>query len=302
VTALTFAAVYVMIVLVGTAVTEQIDVLRIAQRRSSCVDCITQDPVNRLVQTAFRSGAQRIGQPIGTQPGFVKNLVGVNVADSGDHVLVEQQGLDLTPPTPHQGAEIRQLEPLRDRVNTKPCEVGHLDRDIRRIEYNDLAECSRIDEPHLFVVVEMHDYVRVQGANRASIDHQDLTAHTEVNHQLLTGIERHQEILATAVGSLDPGTRQPMDHSLGRCTTDCALATDLDAVDSTTDDETFQPPSHRLDLWQLRHTRFFGGLQVSVRWMNAAVAAACSAAFFDRPSPSPTISLATSTRAKNRLS
>ena len=93
----------------------------------------------------------------------------------------------------------------------------------------------------------------------------------------------------------DRGAGQAVDQRLARGAPHGALAADLDPIDAPADGEPVEPAPDRLDLGQLGH-------QLAVRNANAAEAAACSADFLDRPSPSPTTCLATLTVAWKRLS
>ena len=61
-----------------------------------------------------------------------------------------------------------------------------------------------------------------------------------------------------------------------------ALAADLDGDDASSDDVALQTPSDGFDFGKLRHGRR------QVNELQACAAAICSAAFFERPSPSPT--------------
>ena len=62
--------------------------------------------MDRAVQRASISAASElVGHPVGAQPGGVQDLVGVDVADPGDHVLVEQQRLERAVPRPQQPAQ-----------------------------------------------------------------------------------------------------------------------------------------------------------------------------------------------------
>ena len=252
------------------------------------------------VQAPLGGRAELVGHAIGAQPRLVQDLVGVDVADPGDHVLVEQQRLEQAVPRAQQPAQHRQRELTGDRVDTEVGQLRQFDGDVVRVEHDDLAERARVDEPQLVrrmlaVRVEVHHDVRVRRPLGAFVGDQHLTAHPQVDHHLVAGVERQAQVLAMAVGGRDRGTGQPVDQRLPRRAPHGALATDLDPVDAPSDGEPVEPAADRLDLGQLGH-------QLAVRKANAADAAACSADFLERPSPSPTTCLATLTVAWKRLS
>ena len=89
------AVVHPMVELEPAALTFQIDVLGVGQRRAAGLDRLGQGLVDRPVQSADLPGGQGRGDAIGPQSGEVQRLVAVDVADPGDDVLVEQQGLEL---------------------------------------------------------------------------------------------------------------------------------------------------------------------------------------------------------------
>ena len=79
----------------------------------------------------------------------MEDLVGVDVADAGHHVLVEQQRLDLATPTQHDAAQLGPAETVGDRVDPEPHQFGHLRAEVHRVEHHHLAERARVDEVHL---------------------------------------------------------------------------------------------------------------------------------------------------------
>jgi hypothetical protein len=88
----------------------------------------------------------------------VEDLVGVDVADAGDDVLVEQERFQEASTRPQHLAELPERDLVGDRVGPEVRDVGHLDGSVRRVEHHHLAEGSGVDEPELVAVVEVeHD-------------------------------------------------------------------------------------------------------------------------------------------------
>ena len=181
----------------------------------------------------------------------------------------------------------------RDCRTVSPNEFGQFDGDAIRIEHDHLAERARVDEPCLVAVVEMeHDMGvgRTFGPRRRE---EHLSAHPQVDHRGVTRVERQQQILAASVGGDDHGVGQPVDERLPRRSPNGPLTPDVDTFDASTDEMALQTTANGLDLRQLGHRPI--RRQPSER--QASVAANCSAAFFDRPVPTPCTSPSTSTLA-----
>ena len=119
-----------------------------------------------------------------------------------------------------------------------------------------------------------------------------------------------QEVLPTPVGSDDRGSRQSVDDRLCRRAPHRSEPADLDPFDPPADGEAGEAPPDGLDLWQFGHASFRirigqAGIQTAVKRRrarrSASEAAICSAAFFERPSPSPMMRPSSTTVAKNLL-
>ena len=67
---------------------------------------------------------QRAGRPVEAQPGRVQHLVGVDVAEAGDGLLVEQDALDRTGPVAQAGPEHRRRELVEERIRPSRASSG----------------------------------------------------------------------------------------------------------------------------------------------------------------------------------
>ena len=77
------------------ALTADVYVLGVLERRPTRCDGGIQCVVDGLMQTGDLDRPQRVAQPVMTQSGSVQRLVGIDVADAGDDALIEQQRLEL---------------------------------------------------------------------------------------------------------------------------------------------------------------------------------------------------------------
>jgi hypothetical protein len=79
--------------------------------------------------------------------------------------------------------------------------------------------------------------------------HEQLAGHPQVNHHLVSRVEREEEVFPTPVGGDDRRASQTVDDRLRRRSPDSAQPADLDRFDTPADDETVETPPDRLDLW-----------------------------------------------------
>ena len=125
-------------------------------------------------------------------------------------------------------------------------------------------------------------------------------AHAQVDDEHVAGVEGEQQVLALALGAGDLDALEPGRELRGRLAPHRPLAGDLHRLDLLADDLPLELAADGLYLGQLRHgpprSRPSGTSvrcsdppdgAVPAREASAARAAACSASFFDRPSPSP---------------
>ena len=198
-------------------------------------------------------------------------------------------------------AQVVGSEAVGERIDAEPGELGDLDVDVVGIEHDHLAERARVDEPQLLGRLagqRQHD-VGVGKRRRPPRDEQELAAHPQVHHQRVAGVERAEQVLAAPAGGEDRRAGEAVDQLAGRRAPDRPFAADVDGEDLPADDPLLEPSADGLDLRQLRHQRVVG--LAESRSSPAASAAACSAAFFERPVPSPAIRPSITTVAKNRL-
>ena len=177
-------------------------------------------------------------------------------------------------------------------INAEVGQLGELDVDVVRIEDDHLTERAGVHEPQRFggLAVERHDDVRVWRPLRLHRGEQELPGHAQVDHHRVAGVERQQQVLAAPLCCQHLGARETVDHLLRRRAAHAAQPAYFDVRDRSPYDVLRKAAPDGLDLGQLRHQL--------VKARQAASAAACSAAFFERPTPSPSAAPLTTTVAK----
>lgn len=126
-----------------------VDVLRVVECATALFHRVTQDVMNRLKQTSTGLLVKPRRQPIVTQSRTMQDLVGVDVADTGDASLIEQQRLQVAATTAQYLGKLRFVETLCHGVGAEPCQLWRDSVLVIGIEDHHLAEGARVDEPHL---------------------------------------------------------------------------------------------------------------------------------------------------------
>src|SRR5579859_4861766 len=195
---LAFAVVHVVPALEVADLAEQVAILLIGQRRATVLDRILQRLDHGPVKTADLLGGQRLRRAVIAQAGREEDLVGVDVADTGDEPLVHEEGLQLRLPGVEQIREPGPAHDVAERVETK---VGELGNDIlERVGGGDekLAERPRVHEAELTALGEGDHHVRVFVPGITGRRPQQLAAHAEMGDKDLAALELHQQVLAFA--------------------------------------------------------------------------------------------------------
>lgn len=135
-----------------------------------------------LPQQSIRHAAfEFIGTSLWMDPGGVQRFVAVDIADPGDDSLVEQQGLDLPPPTEQLPKHRRRRVERLDAQWSKP------PADVRLVtgQTPHPAEATRITKPQLATSPPNRNaQVRVRLRQHIPIDDGKPAAHTQVKNQL----------------------------------------------------------------------------------------------------------------------
>ncbi len=212
--------------------------------------------MDRVVQAAYVGGLQGVGQPVGAQPRSVQDLVAVDVADPGDHMLVEQQRLQLPCPGAEDAGELGNGQSIGDRVDPERGEFGQLDLDMmqdRRPPSRRTCADRRTTAPAPVRRrgAGRHECDRVEGSRPSLTSTRPLIRRwiirvSPVSSEHMMYLPRRP--IDVMVAPVRPSTSASTGRAANR-----SFPTDLDAVDTTTDDERDHSSPNGLDLRQLRH-------------------------------------------------
>ena len=136
---------------------------------------------------------ERVCAPFRMQPGIEECLIGVDVADAGDHGLVKQEGFQQTLATPNDGGKGFGREFIGERFRTKAPQDF-----LRVLNKVNTAEFARIAEAQLLATVEFEDRMRVFIDRQGCVNHSEMTGHAQMDDQRLIPGEREDEELGAA--------------------------------------------------------------------------------------------------------
>jgi hypothetical protein len=187
----------------------------------------------------------------------VQDLVGIDVSDSGDQMLIEEHRLHRPLRSSSDSAHVVGGEFVDDRIDTETVEFRKHGRPLLRIEGNDLTESSGIDETQLCRKpnVGTHCRMRTQRQHDMAVRRpriiwsgdQDLTAHPQVNHQFVSRIESEKKVLTSPARIDRPSAGQTLREFLARCASHSSLSANLDLFDSATDECDLETSADGLD-------------------------------------------------------
>src|SRR3954454_10686536 len=185
----------------------------------------------------------------------MEDLVGVDVADAGDELLVHQGSLQLHVALSHQLAEV---VPAHGALEWIEAEMGQLvDLGLDAVELRDehLAERARIDEPQLAALGEGDDDVGVLGHRLLGArGPPQLARPPEGDPQHLAAVELHEQVLAPSLDAHELLADQRLGELLALpVTTDRAHPGDVDGLHLLADDLLLEISPDHLDLRELRH-------------------------------------------------
>ena len=112
------------------------------------------------------------------KPAAVEDLVGVDVADTGEHRLVHQQRLESPATTPQRCLDLG--EGCIERVRS---EVMRVDPRFGRLGEPDPAETSGVVQDEMTAVGEVDDEAREPGHRRIGVDGDRRPGHPEVQNE-----------------------------------------------------------------------------------------------------------------------
>jgi hypothetical protein len=136
--------------------TAALGVLEVGGRLSGCLGHgFAERGLHRREEAVDVVGVESGGDRIGRHAGGVQDLVGVGVADAGDHRLIAQEPLDLRALTLEEAREHVARERLIERVGSEPGDAGHLARVAHDVDGERLLGAG-LGEVEPAAVVERH--------------------------------------------------------------------------------------------------------------------------------------------------
>src|SRR6478609_9588325 len=197
---LAVAGVHLVVLLVPALLAEQVHVLLVGERRPAVLDAVLEHLDHGAVQAPHLLGAQLVAHAVVAQPGVMEDLVGVDVADAGDELLVHEPGLQLHVALGHQLAEVVPAHGALERVEAEMSQLVDLVLDAVELGDEHLAERARVDEPQLPALGEGDDHVGVLGQRLLGAGGPpQLARHPEVDHQHLAAVELDEQVLAPSL-------------------------------------------------------------------------------------------------------
>ena len=179
-----------------------------------------------------------------------QRLVGVDVADAGDPLLVEQHRLDRGAGLRRKRVQVLAGELGLERLDAEPLAEEVVERLAAERELAG-AEPPRVDELQL-VGAEVERDARVRGAALGRVE-QQRAGHPQVQHQVRLVLELPHEVLAAAAEPLDAAAVERRRELLRGERERAAGVVDLELAQRAAVDVRRQVAADGLDLGQLGH-------------------------------------------------
>jgi hypothetical protein len=188
--------------------------------------------------------------------GPVQGLVGIDVSDSGQKMLVQEEGFDCPMPGSHPGHEFGRGD--FQRLGAQPRE-GNPFSFVSSLP-EDPPKPTGIDEPELVhMVQEGEDQMGVLFAGGAQGQNLQFPAHSQVNKQGTPTAQTEDDILSPPLDSQDFLLLQQIGQ-LPLAPPQAFLLADLHPGEFPPDDAVPQPAHDRFHLRQLRHVSPFSSI------------------------------------------
>jgi hypothetical protein len=252
-----------MVFLEGAPGSGDIDVTGVAQGRSTRLDGFAEDGDDGVEEPTGRTCIERRGDAERVQTCSVEDLVCVDVPDPCDQLLIEEHCFQRSLRSGGDAPNISVAKRVHDGIDPETVEFRQNGWTSLRIECDDLTEGPRVDETQFcrMMSVDVDPFRRAQrqhdmAVNRPrniGIGDQDLAAHSQMNHQFITGVQGEQKVLSSPTRIDRPMSGQSLCQFFSRCSPHSSLSADLDAFDSPTDERDFESAPHGLDFGKFRH-------------------------------------------------
>jgi hypothetical protein len=149
------------------------------------------------------------------KPRLKEDFVGVQVADTGEPVLAQQEGLQPAAASPDQGGEAAGGELRTERLDPERTQAGH-GIEPPGVDKIDVTEPPLVDEADLARPYAEHE-PRVRTDGRPPRHDLEIPRHSKMTGQHQAAAEPHEQVLsAPAHGSDAPPAQPPHEHGRRR--------------------------------------------------------------------------------------
>jgi hypothetical protein len=221
---------------------------RHAIRIDSRVDRLLENAVGRAVEIPQRGVVEVLGASSGIDVRGEQHLVGVHVAEPGDHVLVHERGLDRAAVARESFAKRRRVE-----IAGVGPELFARDEGIDVIDQADRAEHPDIDEREVKPLDEVEPKPRMRWRRGLVLEVPECTRHSEVKPQPAVPGNPREQVLAVTARLRELVTDQRRTELATRHSAQHATGRDLDVADAVMQRRGVQVLLEDLDIGQLGH-------------------------------------------------
>ena len=212
------------------------------------------DAIDAVAQRLDLRLRQPVGRPQRVDLGPEQRLVGVDVPDARDPLLVEQERLDRSARRPRQRVQVRGRELLVERLEAEPSGEERVERVTAERQLAG-AEAPRVGVCEV-VIVEPQPHA---GVRRRSLGvEQQRAGHAQVLEQVGLAFELPHEVLAAPPQPFDRASFERGAQLGAGERTRPALVEDLELAQRPPLDVRRQMTADRLDLRELWHRLIIG--------------------------------------------
>src|SRR5215207_454468 len=219
-------------------------------RRPPVLDARREVLLDRLVERPPLLVRERVRLAAGMQPRVVEDLVRVDVAHPGDHLLIQQQGLYLGSARTEPVAQVRRRKVLPERLRTQRREPL---LELLLPQQTRPGEPGLVPQEQPSISVQMEDEQQRRPWLLHRRHEEELPTYLELEDERVSGVQLHDEVLCPPPRPRDPAAPEPAGELLGRRLLDERGIEHLGALDRRAHDELAQVLFYGLYLGELRH-------------------------------------------------
>src|SRR5712671_2583089 len=175
-TALSFASIHPMVPLIFSRLA--LGVKKIGNRRPARQNRFAQDILQHPPQHLRLFLAQLRSPPHRMNPGSPQTFVRINISDSPQHALIQQQRLDMC--LPRTNARRKLLRAHQQRLGPKCCQLL---RQQLRSKIGHAPKAPRVRVAQLTSIIKLEPYVRVLRARLRSPTRRKLPSHSQMHQR-----------------------------------------------------------------------------------------------------------------------